>query len=122
MNINRVILTGNLTQDPELRTLPSGASVCALRVASNTRRKAADGTWQDKVNYLDVRVWGPQGEACARFLARGRAVAVDGRLEWREYETRDGQKRQAVEIVAETVEFLSGDQRQEQSGARPASR
>jgi single-strand DNA-binding protein len=116
MSINRVVLTGNLTQDPELRTLPSGTTVCSLRVASNTRRRTADGSWEDKPNYFDVRVWGAQGEACARFLSRGRAIGVDGRLEWREFETRDGQKRQAVEIVADAVEFLSGDQAPSRGG------
>ena len=70
-NINRVVLTGNLTRDPELRSLPSGMSVCTLRIASNTRRKDnATGEWEDKPNYFDVTVWGAQGENCARFLAR----------------------------------------------------
>ena len=86
-NINRVVLTGNLTRDPELRSLPSGMSVCSLRVACNTRRKnAATGDWVDKPNYFDVTVWGAQGENCARFLDKGRPVAIDGRLEWREWE------------------------------------
>ena len=88
-HINRVVLTGNLTRDPELRSLPSGISVCSLRVASNTRRKSADGEWVDKPNYFDVTVWGTQGENCGRFLAKGSALAVDGRLEWREFETRE---------------------------------
>jgi single-strand DNA-binding protein len=80
-NINRVVLTGNLTRDRELRSLPSGTSVCSLRVASNTRRKSADGEWVDKPNYFDVTVWGKQGENCARFLTKGSALAIDGRLE-----------------------------------------
>jgi single-strand DNA-binding protein len=106
-NINRVTLTGNLTRDPELRALPSGASVCGLRVACSTRRKnSASGEWEDRPNYFDVSVWGAPGENCARFLAKGRPVAVDGRLEWREWETDDGQRRQAVEIVADAVQFL----------------
>jgi single-strand DNA-binding protein len=105
-NINRVVLTGNLTRDPELRSLPSGMSVCSLRVACNTRRKGAGGEWEDKPNYFDVTVWGAQGENCARYLAKGRPVALDGRLEWREWETQDGQKRQAVEIIADSVQFL----------------
>ena len=108
-NINRVILTGNLTRDPELRSLPSGMSVCSLRIASNTRRKDnASGEWVDKPNYFDVTVWGAQGENCSRFLSKGRPVALDGRLEWREWDTQDGQKRQAVEIVADSVQFLGG--------------
>ena len=108
-NINRVVLTGNLTRDPELRSLPSGMSVCSLRIACNTRRKNnATGDWEDKPNYFDVTVWGAQGENCARFLAKGRPVAIDGRLEWREWDTQDGQKRQAVEIIADAVQFLGG--------------
>jgi single-strand DNA-binding protein len=107
-NINRVVLTGNLTSDPELRSLPSGTSVCKLRVACNTRRKDnSTGEWVDKPNYFDVTVWGAQGENCARYLSKGRPVAVDGRLEWREWETPEGQKRQAVDIIAESVQFLS---------------
>ena len=108
-NINRVIITGNLTSDPELRSLPSGTSVCKLRVACNTRKKdGASGEWVDKPNYFDVTVWGAQGENSARYLSKGRPVAIDGRLEWREWETPEGQKRQAVDIVADTVQFLGG--------------
>jgi single-strand DNA-binding protein len=108
-NINRVIITGNLTADPELRSLPSGTSVCKLRVACNTRRKDnSTGEWVDKPNYFDVTVWGAQGENCARYLSKGRGVAVDGRLEWREWETQDGNKRQSIDIIADTVQFLSG--------------
>jgi single-strand DNA-binding protein len=104
-NINRVVMTGNLTRDPELRSTPSGTSVCSLRLACNTRRKGASGEWEDKPNYFDVTVWGQQGENCARFLSRGRPVAIDGRLEWREWE-KDGQKRQSVDIIADSVQFL----------------
>jgi single-strand DNA-binding protein len=107
-NINRVVLTGNLTRDPELRSLPSGMSVCSLRVACNTRRKGPSGDWEDKPNYFDITVWGAQGENCARFLTKGRPVAIDGRLEWREWQAQDGQKRQSVEIVADAVQFLGG--------------
>ena len=106
-NINRVILTGNLTRDPELRSTQSGMSVCSLRIASNTRRKnQATGDWEDKPNFFDVTVWGAQGENCARFLSKGRPIALDGRLEWREWETQNGDKRQSVEIVADAVQFL----------------
>ena len=108
-NINRVVLTGNLTRDPELRSLPSGMSVCSLRIASNTRRKdQSTGEWQDKPNYFDVTVWGAQGENCSRFLSKGRPIALDGRLEWREWQAQDGTKRQSVEIVADSVQFLGG--------------
>lgn len=114
-NINRVTLTGNLTRDPELRSLPSGMSVCSLRIASNTRRKnGATGEWEDKPNFFDITVWGAQGENCSRFLSKGRPVAVDGRLEWREWTAQDGAKRQSVEVVADVVQFLGG--RDEGSG------
>lgn len=118
-NINRVVLTGNLTTDPELRSLPSGMSVCKLRVAVNTRRKGASGEWEDKPNYFDVTVWGAQGENCARYLSKGRPVAVDGRLEWREWETENQGKRQAIDIVADSVQFLGG--RDDSGGGSGAS-
>jgi len=106
-NINRVVLVGNLTKDPELRHTPSGTSVCKLRVAVNTRQKdQATGEWGDKPNYFDVTVWGNQAESCAQYLNRGRPVGIDGRLDWREWEAQDGSKRQAVEIIAESVQFL----------------
>jgi single-strand DNA-binding protein len=109
VNINRVVLTGNLTRDPELKHLPSGTSLCSLRIAVNTRRKDESGQWTDKPNYFDISVWGAQGENCAQYLAKGRPVAIDGRLEWREWEATDGSgKRQAVEIVADNVQFLGG--------------
>ena len=104
-NINRVVMTGNLTTDPELRSTPNGTAVCNLRIACNTRRKE-DGEWVDKPNYFNVTVWGGQGEAAARFLEKGRPVAIDGRLEWREWETEEGGKRQAIDIVADNVQFL----------------
>jgi single-strand DNA-binding protein len=105
-NVNVVVVTGNLTRDPELRQLQSGTSVCKLRIAVNTRRKGQDGTWEDKPNYFDVTVWGAQGENCASYLSKGRPVAISGRLEWREWEGQDGNKRQSVEIIADTVQFL----------------
>jgi single-strand DNA-binding protein len=106
-NINRVVLVGNLTKDPELRTTGGGTSVCKLRIAVNTRRKDETGQWVDKPNYFDVTVWGNQAESCAQYLSKGRPVGVDGRLEWREWDASDGSgKRQAVEVVAESVQFL----------------
>jgi single-strand DNA-binding protein len=108
-NINRVVMTGNLTRDPELRSLPSGMSVCSLRIASNTRRKNnSTGEWEDKPNYFDVTVWGAQGENCAKYLAKGRPIALDGRLEWREWEDQQGNKRQSIDIIADSVQFLGG--------------
>jgi single-strand DNA-binding protein len=103
-NVNVVVITGNLTRDPELRSTPGGTSVCKLRVAVNSRRKEGDN-WVDKPNFFDVTVWGAQGENCANYLSKGRPVAIEGRLDWREWE-KDGVKRQTVEIIANSVQFL----------------
>lgn len=114
--MNRVCLIGNLTKDPELRHTQSGTAVCNLRVAVNTRRKEGD-EWVEKPNYFDVTVWGKQGENVAQFCSRGKQVGIDGRLEWREWQADDGTKRQAVEIVADSVKFLGG---KSEGGEAPA--
>jgi single-strand DNA-binding protein len=106
-NLNVVVITGNLTKDPELNHTQGGTSVCRLRVAVNSRRRDESGEWIDKPNYFDVTVWGAQGENCANYLSKGRPVAIQGRLDWREWEASDGSgKRQAVQIIANTVQFL----------------
>lgn len=108
-NINRVIVTGNLTAEPRLNTLSSGTVVCDLRIAVNGRRKDnQSGQWVDKPNYFNVKVWGPQGENASKYLAKGRPVAVDGRLDWSEWTDKEGNKRQSVDIIADTVQFLGG--------------
>jgi len=105
-SVNRVVLVGRLTRDPELRSLPSGRSVCSLRIACNSSRKDADGAYQERPNYFDVSVFGAAGESVDQYTHKGSRVAVDGRLEWREWETAEQQKRQAVSIVADVVQFL----------------
>src|ERR1700730_8700474 len=106
MNINRVILTGNLTRDPDLSSTGNGMSVCKLGIAVNGRRKNnSTGEWEDKPNYFRVTVFGRQAESCGSFVKKGRRVAIDGRREWSQWE-RDGQKRESVDIIAETVQFL----------------
>jgi single-strand DNA-binding protein len=114
-NINRVIITGNLTRDPELRSTSGGTSVCGLRIAVNSRRKEGD-QWVDKPNYFDVTVWGAQGENCAQYLAKGRPVAIDGRLNWREWEDKEGNKRQTIDIIADSVQFLGSPQGAQMNG------
>ena len=105
-NINRVVLVGNLTKDPELRHTPSGTAVCQLRIAVNSRRRDEAGQWVDKPNYFDVSIFGNQAESSAQYLSKGRPVGIDGRLDWREWDAQDGTKRQAVQIIAESVQFL----------------
>jgi single-strand DNA-binding protein len=122
-NVNVVVITGNLTRDPELRSTPGGTSVCKMRVAVNGRRKDGQtGEWVDKPNYFDVTVWGGQGENCANYLAKGRPVAIEGRLDWREWEAKEGGgKRQAVEIVANSVQFLGSPPENGDSASATAS-
>src|ERR1700680_2482053 len=105
-SINRVVLVGRLTRDPELRALPSGTSVCGLRVACSSSRRAAEGALQEKPHFFDVSVYGASAESVGRYMHKGSRVAIDGRLEWREWETADQQKRQAVSVVADSVQFL----------------
>jgi len=107
MNINRVVLTGNLTKDPDTRTTPNGLAICKLRLAVNTRRRNGAGDWEEKANYFGVTIFGRQAESCGQYLRKGRPVAIDGRLEWSEFEV-EGQKRQSVDIIADTVQFLGG--------------
>ncbi len=104
-NINSVVLVGNLTKDPELRHTPSGTAVTTLRVAVNDRVKRGE-EWTDAAYYFDVTVWGRTAENCAQYLAKGRPVGVQGKLTWREWDAQDGTKRQAVEIIADNVQFL----------------
>lgn len=116
-NINRVVLVGRLTRDPELRALPSGAVLCSLRVACTTMRKELDGSYAEKPNFFSVTVFGPHAENVSRFTRKGSRVGVDGRLDWHEWETGEGVKRQAVEIVAHRVEFLESSMQDGESGA-----
>jgi len=104
-DLNTACVIGRLTRDPELRATPSGTSVCALRIAVNESVKDASGTWSDRASFFNVDVFGGQAEFCAQYLAKGRQVAVHGRLRWREWEGEGG-KREAVSIVADRVQFI----------------
>jgi single-strand DNA-binding protein len=105
-NINSVVITGNLTRDPELRHTESGTAVCELRVAVNGRRKNGE-EWVDKPNYFNVTAFGGRAESAAKYLSKGKPVAVQGRLDWQEWAAKDGSgKRQGVKIIAENVQFL----------------
>lgn len=105
-SINRVTIVGRLTRDVDLRSLPSGRSVCDLRIACNSRHKDADGQVSERPNYFDVSVYGATAESVARYLRKGSRVGVDGCLEWREWETAEQQRRQSVSIAADLVQFL----------------
>ncbi len=116
-SINRVVLVGRLTRDPELRALPSGTSVCSLRIACNSSRRDADGEFLERPNFFDVSAYGASGESVSHYMRRGSRVAIDGRLEWREWETAEQERRQAVSIVADTVQFLDSPGERSRIGA-----
>lgn len=106
-SINQVILMGNLTRDPELRTTPNGQSVCSFGLAVNRSFQGSDGNQQDAVDYFDITAWGKLGELVNQYLAKGRKCLIMGRLSFRQWE-QDGQKRSKVEVIANDVTFLDG--------------
>ncbi len=109
VNINRVAITGNLTKDPELRRIggeDDGVDLCEMRIAVNARRKRGN-EWVDRANFFDVVVWGARGKLCSDYLHRGKGVAIDGHLEWREWEGKEDKKHyEAITIVADNIQFL----------------
>ena len=106
-NLNKVLLMGNLTRDPELRYTPSGTAVCKLGLAINRRyRDRSSGDWKEETCFVDVTVWGKTGENCGQYLAKGRPVLVEGRLKFSSWES-EGQKRSKLEVVADNVQFIS---------------
>lgn len=106
-SFNQVILMGNLTRDPELRTTPNGTNVCSFSLALNRSYKNSDGEWQEATDFIDIVAWGPLGERVAQYLTKGRPALVNGRLQSRSWE-QDGAKRSKVEVVAQDVTFLGG--------------
>ena len=106
MSINRVIITGNLTRDPELRTTPSGTSVCSFSVAVNRTYRDASGEQKESVSFIDCSAWGKLGEMISQYAKKGSAVLVSGRLDQRSWDDKTtGQKRSRVEIVVEDFNF-----------------
>ena len=108
MGINSVVISGNLTRDPELRATSSGMNVLKMGVAVNDRRKNQQtGEWEDVPNFVDVTVFGARAEALSRFLSKGAKVAIEGKLRWSQWENPAGEKRSKLEVVADEIEFMS---------------
>jgi single-strand DNA-binding protein len=109
-NMNVVVITGNLTKDPELRYTGGGTAVTEIRVAVNGRRKdGTSGEWVDKPNFFNVTVFGGRAEAIVHHLCKGSGIGIEGRLDWQEWDASDGSgKRQAVKIIANNTQFLGG--------------
>lgn len=112
LNLNKVMLVGNLTRDPEIRYLPSNQAVADLRLAVNRRYRTATGEDRDETCFVNVTVWGKQAETCKNYLAKGAPVMVEGRLRYEEWE-RDGQKQNRLSVVAERVQFINPPRRAE---------
>lgn len=124
MSINRVNISGNLTRDPELRSLPSGTQVLGFRVAVNDRvRNQTTGNWEDRPNYVDCVVFGNRAEPLNRFLSKGSKVAIEGKLRWSQWQDKQtGSNRSKLEVIVDQVEFLSPrDQDQQQGGYQPSA-
>lgn len=114
--LNRVFLMGNLTRDPELKFTPQGTAITKFSIAVNRMYKAGDGEMKKQTDFFNIVVWGKQGENCSKYLSKGRAVHLEGRLQTRSYETQDHQKRTVTEVIADNVQFLGGG-----GGQRPTS-
>ena len=105
-SLNKVFLIGNLTRDPELRYIPSGSAVATFTVAVNRVYKTQTGEKKEQASFIRIVVWGRRAEVCGEYLSKGSPVFVEGRLQSREWEAQDGQKRSTIEVVADNIQFL----------------
>jgi single-strand DNA-binding protein len=118
MSINKVIISGNLTRDPELRSTASGMPVLGFGVAVNDRRRNQQtGEWEDYPNFIDCTMFGARAESVSRFLSKGSKVAIEGKLRWSQWE-REGQKRSKIEVIVDEIEFMTS---RNDSGMRSAA-
>ena len=109
MSINRVIISGRLTREPEIRSTASGMPVLGFGVAVNDRRKNQQtGEWEDYPNFIDCTMFGARAESASRYLAKGAKVSIEGKLRWSQWETKDGQKRSKIDVIVDELEFMSG--------------
>jgi len=116
-SLNKVFLIGNLTRDPELRYIPSGSAVVTFTVAVNRVYKSQTGEKKEQVSFIRVVVWGRRAEVCGEYLSKGSPVFVEGRLQSRDWETQDGQKRSTTEVVADNIQFLRMGEKRPAAGA-----
>jgi single-strand DNA-binding protein len=106
--VNKVILVGNLGADPDMRYTPSGQGVCELRVATSESWNDKNGQRQERTEWHRIVVWGKRAEVCSKYLSKGRQVYVEGRIQTRTYDDKDGNKRYITEVIASDVQFLGG--------------
>lgn len=123
MSINRVNITGNLTHDPELRATAGGTQILAFGVAVNDRRKNPQtGAWEDVPNFVDCIVFGQRAEAVSRFISKGSKVAIEGKLRYSSWETKEGQRRSKLEVIVDEIDFMSRQGQQVTSPAAEAAK
>jgi len=121
-NLNKVLLIGNLTRDPELRHTPKGTAVGEIGLAVNRRVSDGSGGWKDETTFVDVTLWGTTAENAAKYLSKGRPVFIEGRLDLQSWEDKEtGQKRTKLKVIAETVQFLPSGAGKEKSLAGTTS-
>jgi single-strand DNA-binding protein len=120
-DVNSITLVGRLTRDPELRSTASGMSVASLRLAYTQSRKSASGQWEEEPGFIDVSVFGNQADTVAKFLAKGRQVVVQGRLDFRQWQTNEGQQRSATQIIASQVQFIGGNENGQTRASNPVA-
>ena len=117
MSINKVMISGNLTRDPELRRTQGGMAILSFSVAVNDRRRDQQtGEWEDYANFVDCTMFGNRAESLSNYLSKGTKVAIEGKLRWSQWQTKEGQKRSKLEVVVDEIEFMSrgGHQRAEE--------
>jgi single-strand DNA-binding protein len=115
-SLNKVLIMGNLTRDPELRYVPSGAAVANFTVAINRVYKDKAGEKKEDTSFIRVVIWGKMAEVCGEYLTKGRPVLVEGRLQSRSWEGQDGQKKSTIEVIADNVQFLGSREKKEPQG------
>ena len=116
-SLNKVFLIGNLTRDPELRYVPSGTAVATFTLAVSRVYKTQTGEKKEQASFIRIVVWGRRAEVCGEYLAKGSPLFVEGRLQSRDWETQDGQKRNTIEVIADNIQFLRMGQKAESAGA-----
>ena len=121
-NFNKVFLMGNMTRDPELRYTPSGTAVCEFSIAVNRNWKSGDGEMREETCFVDCTMWGRRGEVVAEYFSKGKPIFIEGRLQLDQWESREGEKRSKLKVVAESFEFLAGrgEGGDQSGGARPS--
>ncbi len=117
--LNKVFLMGNLTRDPELRYTPSGTAIASFGIAINRTWSGVDGEKKEEVCYVDINMFGRRAEVINEYFSKGNPIFIEGRLQFQQWETKDGQKRNALRVVAEDFQFLGGKTKKEEGPSFP---